>query len=136
MSNEQSQKINLGGMADRLTSWRQNLQDNIDSSARKAIESHVDSVSGHTFSDAQKLEDAMNKVRETALQKVEEMQKYEMDSDKIRQAILPSIFNMASPYPENSELNAKFSEQQKQVYDSVDSKIVGANTVLFRNMRT
>lgn len=135
MSADQSSNIKFNNLGDRLTQWRQDLQNNIESSARKAIDSHAQALSSHTFNDSQKLEFEMSKVMDTALQKVEDMKKYEMDTDKIREAILPAIQNMNSPYPPGSELNSKFGELHQQIYDRVDAEIIGNNAVLRRNMR-
>ncbi len=135
MSADQSSRFNFDNVDSRLTQWRQNLQDNIESSTRKAIDNHVESVSTVRFTDTQKLEFEMNKIMETAVQKVEDMKKYEMDTDKIREAILPAIHNMNSPYPAGSDLHARFNDLNKQIYDRVDAEIVGQDVVNRRNMR-
>jgi len=70
-----------------------------------------------------------------ALQKVEDMKSYEIDIDVIREAILPAISNMNLPYLENPELNARFIDLNKQIYDRVDAEIVGQDIVNRRNMR-
>jgi hypothetical protein len=135
MTADQNHNIQVAGLGDRLAAWRQNLQDNIESSARKAIDAHSQAMFKQPFSDVQKLEFEMNRVMETAVQKVEDMKKYEMNADKIREAILPAIQNMASPYQHGSELNQKFGELQKQVFDRVDAQILGNDAVFRRNNR-
>jgi hypothetical protein len=135
MTADQNQNIQVAGLGDRLTAWRQNLQDNIESSARRAIDAHSQVMFNQPLSDGQKLESEMNRVMETAIQKVEDMKQYEMNVDKIREAILPAIQNMPSPYQHGSELNQKFGELQKQVFDRVDAKILGNDAVFRRNNR-
>lgn len=135
MTADQNPNIQLSGLGDRLTSWRQNLQDNIESSARKAIDLHSQVMFKQPVSDALKLEFEMNRVMETAVQKVDEMKQYEMNVDKIRETILPAIQNMPSPYQQGSELNSKFGELQKQVFDRVDAQILGNDAVFRRNTR-
>ena len=107
----------------------------IESSSRKAIDTHIQSITTISLTDTEKLEFELNKIMETAVQKVGDMKKYEMDSDRIREAILPSIQNMNSPYPAGSDLHARFSDLKKNAYDRVDAEIVGQDMVNRRNMR-
>ncbi|MFA0809288.1 hypothetical protein [Microbulbifer epialgicus] len=123
---------------DRLSSWRRDTQSNIETSTQRTLETHAQALSSPTrsLSSHDQLEVEMRKIMQTAVDKADEMKKFNVNQDEIRKAILPAIQDLKSPYPSGSPETAKFEALQKSISDRVDAEIVGVNSIHRRNMRT
>lgn len=126
----------LNNISARLDMWTKNRQVEIERSSNNVLNEKVSEISDSEarFKTEEKLESAMEGIYRTAIAKVHEMKDANIDQERIRNAILPAIQNMNSPFAENSPLKQKFSEMHEKIFNEVDSKIIGSERVLDRNI--
>lgn len=128
-----NENIDMDGIQNRLDNWRNNLQDQIQNSSRKAIDRHNKSSLVDT-SDDQQVGMHIQKISDTAIEEVKRMKSYDISEEAIRETILQNIQNM--PIPELSESSRiEFNALREQALDRIDAEIVGNSHVLDRNLR-
>lgn len=138
MNNNPGKNDFLKTVSARLNSWTQDRQQEIENSSRSVMKDQVNNISTSeaSLSSEEKLSLAMDKIHSTALVKMNEMKDAKIDDESIRQSILAPIQRMESPFGEDSPLKKKFNEMHEKLYNEIDSKIIGEDKVLHRNINS